>query len=63
MWYLYVILCDLCDIYLSVIYVIFQLGSDGMKTGTMNPIMKGVLRALPLIMFPVIINFPAVSKR
>ena len=46
----------------AVAVVVLQLGVDGMKAGTMNHTMKWFMRAMPIVMLPLISNFPAVSQ-
>ena len=46
----------------AVAVVVLQLGVDGMKAGTMNHTMKWFMRAMPIIMLPLISNFPSVSQ-
>lgn len=41
--------------------LVIQLGVDGMKAGTMNHTMKWFMRVMPIIMLPLISNFPTVS--
>lgn len=44
----------------STLFLTIQLGVDGMNLNTSNGhIIKHVVRAMPLVMFPFIMNFPA----
>ena len=38
-----------------------QVGSDSVRTAAMAPMMRWVMRLMPVVIFPFIMNFPAVS--
>lgn len=54
--------CCICGLFVSDIFAMcLQLGVDGMKAGQMTHTMKWVMRAMPFVIFPFILNFPSVS--
>ena len=46
---------------IDIVNVVFQLGVDTVRATNMTHTMKWVMRIMPLVIFPFIINFPAVS--
>ena len=41
--------------------VCLQLGVDGIRADSMSHVMRYVMRAMPFVMLPFIMNFPTVS--
>ncbi|KAK2143829.1 hypothetical protein LSH36_810g01050 [Paralvinella palmiformis] len=44
---------------MATFLVTIEVGVDGLKTGTMSPVMKTVLRCMPFVILPMIAKFPA----
>ncbi len=50
-------LCTSASLYLQ-----FKFAADGANLQQMGPIMRGVMRAMPLALFPLTMNFSSVSN-
>ena len=56
------LVCQLCVcLYLYYSPCLFQVGADSVKASNMSHGIKWVMRGMPVLIFPVIMNFPAVS--
>ena len=42
--------------------IIFQAGVDGVRAGSMSPGVRTVMRLMPVVIFPVMLKFPAVRN-
>lgn len=51
----------LCYVYMFSVMCV-KLGSDSVRTGAMTPVMRIIMRTMPVIVFFFSLNFPSVSE-